>query len=66
MKKKRQSKVVRVEHRAGGVVRVQISLSQRFSKSVSFRMTKSFNKSTLMEVSQVFGTLQHVNSRSVL
>ena len=48
------------------VVTVQILLTERFSKSFSVRVTKHFDKSTLMEISQVFGTVQHTDSRRVL
>ena len=38
------------------VVTVLISLTERFSKLASLRVTKQFDKSTFMEISQVFGT----------
>ena len=47
-------------------VRVEISLTQKLSESVSPRVAKQFDKSTLIEISLVFGTLPHVDSRRII
>ena len=39
------------------VVRVQISITKKFSKSFSLIVTKELDKSTLMEISQVLRNL---------
>ena len=45
--------------------RFHLTLREKFSKSTSLRMLKKDDKSALMEISQVFGTLYHVECQSV-
>ena len=46
-------------------LRFHVTLGETFSKSTSLRMMKKHDKSTLMEISQVFVTLSHVDCQSV-
>ena len=46
-------------------VRFQLTIGETFSKSTSLRMMKTHDKSALIEISQVFGTLSHVDCPSV-
>ena len=45
--------------------RFHVTLGETFSKSNSMRMMKKHDKSALMEISQVFGTLSHVDLKSL-
>ena len=47
-------------------LRFHITLGETFSKSTSLRMMKKHDKSTVTEISQVFGTISHFDCESVL
>ena len=46
-------------------LRFHLTLAETFSKSTFLRMMKKLDKGTAMEVLQVFGTLSHVDCKSV-
>ena len=46
-------------------LRFSLTLEETFSKSTFLRMIKQHDKSAIMEISQVFGTLSHVQCKSV-
>ena len=46
-------------------LRLHLTLGETFSKSSSMRMMKKHDKSAVMEIWQVFGTLSHVHCQSV-
>ena len=46
-------------------LRFDLKLVEKFSKSTSLRMMEKDDKSALMDISQVFGTLSHVDCQSV-
>ena len=45
--------------------RFDLTLGETFSKSITLRMMKKHDKTALREISQVFGTLSHVDCQSV-
>ena len=45
--------------------RFHLTLWETFSKSTSIRILKKDEKSALMEISQIFGTLSHVDCQRV-
>ena len=47
-------------------LRFQLTLGETFSKPTSFRMMKKLYKIAVMEISQEFWTLSHVDCQSVL
>ena len=42
-------------------LRFQISLREKFSKSSPLRVMKKYDETSLMQISEVFGTLYHVD-----
>ena len=46
-------------------LRFDLKLVEKFSKSTSLRMMEKDDKSAPMDISQVFGTLSHVDYQSV-
>ena len=48
-----------------GPLRFHVTLRETFSKSTSLRMMKNHDKSPLMEIWQVFGTISHADCQSM-
>ena len=46
-------------------IRFHLTLGETFSKSTSVKLMKKHDKSALMEISPVFGTVLHVDCQSV-